>query len=473
MSQHSTTNHLAAALCLSCAAAIATSHELHDEDAPRRTNVINQQSSRSFLRRRVNNDVRQLQTDDWMDDDDIQIVFGPEPALTRQSPCKSIIAVGGWRLLASSNDRSTANSTLGDISHDHTNTVLSYEDEEEIDTEEEFVCEFYDGSTLPIEGTEEQIVEMRRLLNRGALISAESSVEVEPNIGPDGFMATSDTISLPPGSIILINSNSDSENVRRRLNGNNRFEGTKKVLVVRVTDKDGRSVKGNAYTLSDKLFGTYGDRVTMKSGFSACSFGKLTMTHDYGSEVNKNLLSAPGVVDIRIGVSLTKSTQETIINDAKQALKRKMGMKNLPGPFDHIIFVVEECYQVGTTCQFAAWAYMNHWLSVYVGENYKFPAVVMHEMGHNLNLAHSGGTDGEEYTDHTCLMGNPWFEDNVGRMCFNPAKNYQIAFAAGRYDLLRCVPFMNRFHSLLPLHKRISYITLSQSLIQMTIVYFG
>ena len=77
-----------------------------------------------------------------------------------------------------------------------------------------------------------------------------------------------------------------------------------------------------------------------------------------------------------------------------------------------------------------------------------YPAVVMHELGHNLNLAHSGGMDGRSYTgmciflvssiqlsvehftdyvcfhcemtDHTCLMGNPLWEDDVGSMCFNP-----------------------------------------------------
>ena len=65
--------------------------------------------------------------------------------------------------------------------------------------------------------------------------------------------------------------------------------------------------------------------------------------------------------------------------------------------------------------------------------------VQIHEMGHNLNLAHSGsegitwddsgitrsvGVGG--YTDHTGMMGNPLYSDDVGQMCFNPAKNYQI-----------------------------------------------
>ena len=56
----------------------------------------------------------------------------------------------------------------------------------------------------------------------------------------------------------------------------------------------------------------------------------------------------------------------------------------------------------------------------------------MHEVGHNLNLAHSGGKDGRTYTDHTCIMGNPLWQDDVGAMCFNPVKNFQVAKAGNR-----------------------------------------
>ena len=38
------------------------------------------------------------------------------------------------------------------------------------------------------------------------------------------------------------------------------------------------------------------------------------------------------------------------------------------------------------------------------------------ELGHNFNLAHSGGLDGKIYTDHTGMMGNPLYEDNIGAM---------------------------------------------------------
>ena len=52
------------------------------------------------------------------------------------------------------------------------------------------------------------------------------------------------------------------------------------------------------------------------------------------------------------------------------------------------------------------------------------------EIGHNFNLAHSGGLDGKTYTDHTGMMGNPLYSDDIGAMCWDAAKSYQI----GWYD---------------------------------------
>jgi len=40
----------------------------------------------------------------------------------------------------------------------------------------------------------------------------------------------------------------------------------------------------------------------------------------------------------------------------------------------------------------------------------------MHELGHNFNMAHSGGLNGQTYTDHTGAMGNPLYSDEVGKV---------------------------------------------------------
>lgn len=56
------------------------------------------------------------------------------------------------------------------------------------------------------------------------------------------------------------------------------------------------------------------------------------------------------------------------------------------------------------------------WYSFYQGTNYYKSAVQMHELGHNFNMAHSGGLNGQTYTDHTGAMGNPLYSDEVGKV---------------------------------------------------------
>ena len=70
--------------------------------------------------------------------------------------------------------------------------------------------------------------------------------------------------------------------------------------------------------------------------------------------------------------------RELVMNEAR----RKLGF-TLPGNvFDHVLIVVEHCYPNSEdTCSFAAYAFVNHWQSVYVDRNYEYPAVTIHELG--------------------------------------------------------------------------------------------
>ena len=315
-----------------------------------------------------------------------ELSFGPDDPSSEsqgESPCQAIIAIDGWRNLST-------NSTIDeDIDfYRYMDINLDYiEASRDVPTDEDFVCELTNGDMVPIQGTNEQLSELRVMLNNGTLISSETSVKAEAAEGiSHGGAGASPIVTLPAGDIQLVNNN----NRKRRLqNGKNRmYEGHKKILVLRVTDKKGRSVGGNAWFLSDKFFGTSGDSITMKSGFEACSFGKLVMSNDYGDYWNNHFrsngaFSAPGVVEVKIDIELDKSTQSEILNAAQSAALQKMQIGSLNGVFDHSIFVLERCYPVGTNCAFAAYAYTNHWLSVYFGDNYKYPAVVMHELGHN------------------------------------------------------------------------------------------
>ena len=341
--------------------------------------------------------------------------------------CISIIALDAFRLLQSNSS--------GIQYHEVDDAIIPYEASSQVVTDESFLCELSSGAFAAIEGTHEQYTEMRKMLNNGTLISAESKIKVEVARVPaivtaEGIPSSSSVddvvVTLPSGGIIIIDDTGDAS-TRRRLG---RFNGDKRILLVRVTDIDGRAVPEDAYTISDKFFGTYGDTMTVKSGFAGCSFGSMEITNDYGTTAYDSLLSAPGVLDVTIGLALTSSSQTSIVEATIKAAMSKLNV-GFPGPFAHVIIIIEDCYTNDDACNFAAYGYINHWVLVTLGDNWKYPAVIMHELGHNLNMGHSGGLDGQAYTDHTCLMGNPLFSDDVGKMCFNAVKNFQIAKGFG------------------------------------------
>ncbi|KAL7543067.1 hypothetical protein ACHAXR_012379, partial [Thalassiosira sp. AJA248-18] len=314
------------------------------------------------------------------------------------------------------------------------------------DQGEEFVCELNTGLTVPIKGTEEQMHMMQSLLHEGTFISSEMTIGIADNLMS---LHGDDSVYLPPGNIILAprNDRTTRRRTRKMLKGARSnlgrddydsrnlavgsrlpYEGPKPILAVRVTDSDGNVHQDNARTVSDNIFGTYGDLVNAKSQFEACSFGKLDVTDEYSTDISKKL-SDRGVIDIEIPIPLLGNDRSAIRAAVVTAAEEKLGFV-LPGPFQHVMFVIEKCY---TDCGWAAYAYVNSWLSIYQGNNYRYVAVQMHELGHNLNLAHSGGIDGKTYTDHTGLMGNPYYEDEEGAMCFNPAKVFQIARGVGSW----------------------------------------
>ena len=222
-------------------------------------------------------------------------------------------------------------------------------------TDEQFVCELEDGSDVPIEGSLDQMEELRFLLNNGTLVSGESSVEVEEDEdnqdegmhmmrarahSDSAYEATAPPpkrFKLPPGQIKLQQTNS----TRRRLAS---YHGTKPVLVVKVIDADNLSHPDSPSVMSDKVFGTSGDSSTMTSQFAACSFNKLQIVpggHD-SSQIQK-VLSAPGVLEVKIPISIKTSGQGDIRKEVKAAAEAKLGF-SLPGPFQHVMIVLESCY---------------------------------------------------------------------------------------------------------------------------------
>lgn len=210
--------------------------------------------------------------------------------------------------------------------------------------DEDFLCELVHGVTLPIQGTEEQMGQMRALLHDGTLISNESTLEVLQDVEMIDSMAGDDddesgelqpalsslmqsSVFLPPGDVNIINHSSDGRNLNAGYKV--QFEGKSPVLVVKITDKNNLSVDGDAAYISDKVFGTSGDKINPAQGFKDCSFGKLELTYEYSVDI-EDKLSAPGVVEVNIPISFQSSSQSEIRAATQQAVEEKLGL-DLPG----------------------------------------------------------------------------------------------------------------------------------------------
>lgn len=55
-----------------------------------------------------------------------------------------------------------------------------------------------------------------------------------------------------------------------------------------------------------------------------------------------------------------------------------------------------------------------------------FIIILTAEIGHNLNLAHSGEND--VYDDKTCMMGFSYSFDDFPKMCYNAPKGRQLGW---------------------------------------------
>ena len=240
------------------------------------------------------------------------------PRRLQSSQCKSIIAI------------------------DSISEAMSDDDGEGND--EDFLCELDHGVTLPIQGTEEQIGQMRAMLHDGTLISNESTLEVLQEVEMFEAMAGEDddsaggqqpsfssllqgSVSLPPGVVNVINSPDE-----RRLNAGYtvQYTGKSPVLVVKITDKKGLAVDGNAAYISDKIFGTNGDTINPAQGFKDCSFGKFELTYEYSDKDIDDKLSAPGVLEVEISISFDGSSQSEIRAYTTAAVEKKLDL-TLPG----------------------------------------------------------------------------------------------------------------------------------------------
>ncbi|KAI2503877.1 Gametolysin peptidase M11 [Fragilaria crotonensis] len=187
---------------------------------------------------------------------------------------------------------------------------------------------------------------------------------------------------------------------------------------------------GETIKLADDVFGAAGDALNLKSQFNQCSYGQL----QFEPTTSNALVGTDGVYTVSLpSTIITGAADNPIAWAAVDKATAELG--TLTSFADHVMV----CMPPGTSGGWIAYAYINHWLSVYNNAWCGYPSGLLHELGHNLNLAHSseGST---EYGDQSGLMGYSYGNDDGPIMCFNGPKTWQLGWFSEYHVDLRLQP---------------------------------
>lgn len=225
---------------------------------------------------------------------------------------------------------------------------------------------------LPLRASIAQLSKLKNMLKKGDLIPGESTLD------PVGAAFNAHGLTFPPGLDIAAavrknGNNSKKQNKNRRL----ALTGVNTILVVKVIDVNNKQRSESCSMIGDNIFGTQEDPVNLKSQMSACSFGQLSIQPGSipAGSIPAGEDSAPGVIQVQIDIALDGGLDRYNIHNAVTAKVQEKLNIILPGPYNQVMYVLEKCY---TGCGWAAYAYINSWMSVYQNDYYKQVAIQMH-----------------------------------------------------------------------------------------------
>lgn len=274
----------------------------------------------------------------------------------------------------------------------------------------ELACQ-HKGKYYIIPEADEQFI--RKHFFDGPFVSGETKI----NIGSDAKIDM-DSLELVTAESIQISDFSQNT----RLITPRSSTGNKSVLIVKIVAVGGQNSFSES-ELRDSILGTSGDPVNMKSQYNACSHGKLNLQAK-GSVSGSSTSISNGVVTISVGTSLSQG-ENNLVSAVSSEIYNQFDdyYYNIA---DHVLYCMPPNVMGGI-----AWAYIGGTLSVYNNDWCTYPSVLLHEVGHNLGLLHSGEDD-YEYDDQSCMMGYSYSDDDSPQMCFNAAKMWQLGWFSAR-----------------------------------------
>lgn len=253
--------------------------------------------------------------------------------------------------------------------------------------DEEFGCDIGNGSFLPLHLNNGQVQSLKGLVADGKMHFGFSKINIrQATFHDDGF------VTLPSNHAISVveQENASSPFDHRDQRDLQAGTGNKHFLLFRVTDVNGLVISDSPDEMSDNLYGTYGDTTNLKSQMKACSVGKYIIVPGGRNGFNTTgLESAPGVIDIRLDISLN-NTRSNVINaalaKAQEVLGNYFGLSiytPLTTYVDHTLFSLQDCFQ---ECGWAAAAIVGGFYQFYVSIYYSFSGIQLHEHGHNMQV---------------------------------------------------------------------------------------
>ena len=248
--------------------------------------------------------------------------------------------------------------------------------------------------------------DMPRLVVRGGTIVGSALILPDHDSNDDLETTTLDTdadsLDSPDETIIYRPSSIEwqpepSNGVRRRHLRQlsvNQF-GSKRVLVFRITGTNNgvtKSPSASSSAVSDAVFGTLSDSVNLRSQYAACSYNQIDMAPASGPELT-SYLTSPGVIDISVHVDEWKSEDlsNAVIEKAEANVTSGGFGLNLE-QYDHVLYhMPPQTIKPGLTIgDWAAYASKPGFESWYNDDQILFVSNQMHEIGHNLDMHHSG-----------------------------------------------------------------------------------